>query len=521
VRCPSASREGGMVEGWLIKRAGGRAEVSEDGSGKRGCGSIGELRRKWEYRFFVVLRAKLNYYRSPEAYQQGVAPSGSINLRNASMWEYEREEEKLKGRVHKFVIVTPDRLYYMCAETRDDLEMWFEGVASVICQAMRAWSPAEVGTWLAMNRLGHLSDGFQSEGVTGMRLSTMDCEEGLEPVKALVQSDEDRAKLISVLQMVNRSGPGHAGLAGSSPTKEESVSARMRDAGAGATFDIFLCFRPSAAALATQFVEMLPATADGAPWNVFMGDGEPQEGESDEAAVERHEKALMGTPNFIVLCTPGFFTTMENTEGTSDIQHMMLANAMKMSSSMNTLVVYTSDFKIPKPGKLPEALRPLVKYDFHKLDMDSEVSRDVCVNSIHFDIMSDRKEALEPGAMKTEWGSVGMAVQAFNDTDPSQVERQGQIVEGFQVISTTLDGERQFYEVRRGRVACLSAGSVGIARSLHKAVRTGLPHPTRCCVVPRSALLCCSITGWRPLLPASVTTRTRRRIHVQSQTSGC
>eukprot|EP01046_Picozoa_sp_COSAG06_P115325 COSAG06_NODE_62209_length_265_cov_1.253012_1_plen_32_part_01 len=32
-----------MVEGWLIKRAGGRAEVSEDGSGKRGCGSIGEL----------------------------------------------------------------------------------------------------------------------------------------------------------------------------------------------------------------------------------------------------------------------------------------------------------------------------------------------------------------------------------------------------------------------------------------------------------------------------------------------
>lgn len=27
-----------------------------------------------EHRFFVVLRAKLNYYRSPEAYQQGVAP---------------------------------------------------------------------------------------------------------------------------------------------------------------------------------------------------------------------------------------------------------------------------------------------------------------------------------------------------------------------------------------------------------------------------------------------------------------
>jgi|EP01043_Picozoa_sp_COSAG02_P026832 hypothetical protein len=39
-----------MVEGWLIKRAGGKAEVAEDGASKRGCGSLGELRRKWEYR---------------------------------------------------------------------------------------------------------------------------------------------------------------------------------------------------------------------------------------------------------------------------------------------------------------------------------------------------------------------------------------------------------------------------------------------------------------------------------------
>ena len=235
-----------MVEGWLIKRAGGRSEVMGEKS-KRGCGSIGELRRKWEYRFFVVSRGKLNYYRSPEAYQQGVAPAvrshailqslvisrppltdclwsqGTIQLRNASMWEYEREEEKIKGRVHKFVIVTPDRLYYMCAETRDDLEMWcdfahflltiahyrslcahfvrrFEGVASVICQAMRGWSPAEVATWLAMNRLGHLSEVFQASSVNGMMLNVMDCEEGLD--QALVSNPEDRGKLIEVLQMV-------------------------------------------------------------------------------------------------------------------------------------------------------------------------------------------------------------------------------------------------------------------------------------------------------------------------------
>lgn len=433
-----------MVEGWLIKRAGGRAEVAEDAGSKRGCGSLGELRRKWEYRFFVVLRAKLNYYRSPEAYQQGVAPSGSINLRNAAMWEYEREEEKLKGRIHKFVIVTPDRLYYMCAETRDDLEMWFEGIASVICQSMRAWSPAEVGAWLALNRLGHLSDTFQADQVNGKRLGTMDCEEGLET--RLVPDEVDRAKLISVLQMVNRSGPGN-GPTGSSPTKQDSVNARLKDAGGDVTCDIFLCFRASAGELAEQFRQMLPPTADGEPWNVFMGDGEPLEGESDDDAVKRHEKALLGTPNFIVLLTPGFFSTMENAEGTSDIQHIMLANSMKMSASMNTLILYTSDFKIPKPGKLPEALRPLVKYDFHKLDMDSEFSRTICMNSICFDIMSDRKQAADEGEMKTEWGSVGVAVQAMNDTNPSQVDRQIEIVKAFQVIATTLDGERQLYEV--------------------------------------------------------------------------
>ena len=440
-----------MVEGWLVKRAGGRTEATGEGGGARGCGSLGELRRKWEYRFFVVLRAKLNYYRSPEAYQQGVAPSGSISLRNASMWEYEREEEKLKGRVHKFVIVTPDRLYYMCAETREDLEMWFEGLGSVICQSMRTWSPAEVGAWLSLNRLGHLSESFQADRVTGARLGTMDCEEGVEA--RLVPDAGDRLKLIKALQMVNRSGPGHA-VTGSdaSPTKQlqlSAVNARVRNGGAEATCDIFLCFRASAKDLAEQFRQMLPNTADGEPWDVFMGNGEPLDGESDDDAVARHQKALAGAPNFVVLLTPSFFSSMENREGTSDIQQIMLANAMQMSGSLNALVVYTSEFKIPKPGKLPETLRPLIKYDFHKLDMATVSSRSVCMGSIHFDVLSDRKR-VENGGMKTEFGSVGGAVQALNDTNPSELERQIAIVQAFQVIATTLDGERQLYEVRHG-----------------------------------------------------------------------
>jgi hypothetical protein len=124
------------------------------------------------------------------------------------------------------------------------------------------------------------------------------------------------------------------------------------------------------------------------------------------------------------------------------------------------VITDTSDFKIPKPGKLPEALRPVVKYDFHKLDLETEAASDLCVSSIHFDIMSDRKDQQGAGAMKVEWGSVGMAVMAINDTDPSQVERLADIVAGFEVIVSTLDGERQFYEHHgiQAVAACLGCG---------------------------------------------------------------
>jgi hypothetical protein len=81
--------------------------------------------------------------------------------------------------------------------------------------------------------------------------------------------------------------------------------------------------------------------------------------------------------------------------------------------------------------------------------MAAASSRSVCMGSIHFDVLSDRKR-VEHGGMKTEFGSVGWAVQALNDTNPSELERQIAIVQAFQVIATTLDGERQLYEVRHG-----------------------------------------------------------------------
>ena len=33
--------------------------------------------------------------------------------------------------MHKFILVTPDRLYYLCAESRTELEQWFQALCEV------------------------------------------------------------------------------------------------------------------------------------------------------------------------------------------------------------------------------------------------------------------------------------------------------------------------------------------------------------------------------------------------------
>ncbi len=74
-----------MVEGWLLKKTGGAPQPQTDGRTVAPQGLFDKIFHKWEYRYFVVLRSKLNYFRSPEAYHQGVAPMGTIDLRIATI----------------------------------------------------------------------------------------------------------------------------------------------------------------------------------------------------------------------------------------------------------------------------------------------------------------------------------------------------------------------------------------------------------------------------------------------------
>jgi hypothetical protein len=246
-----------MAEGWLLKRSGGRSDTpgqSQEEAPSR-FSSVGEARRKWEHRYFVLLRGQLSYYQNPEQYQRGAPPQGQVQLRHASLWDYAREEPKLKGRVDKFIVVTPGRMFYLCAESPEDLDMWRTAIGLVIVkvphptprraaprrdptrpdptrpdptrtahraprtahrpdptrpssafspfgtaaepragvQAMRTWSPTEVKTWVGINGMPRWAMAFYDQQVDGRRLREL---QDPELLKSLVEDERDRATLV-------------------------------------------------------------------------------------------------------------------------------------------------------------------------------------------------------------------------------------------------------------------------------------------------------------------------------------
>eukprot|EP01050_Picozoa_sp_SAG11_P015459 SAG11_NODE_2007_length_3928_cov_2.013581_3_plen_386_part_00 len=357
-----------MAEGWLVKRSGGRAEVpGQEEKAKASASrlsSFGEARRQWEDRYFVLLRGKLSYWKNDSLFQRGAPPSGTLDLRNASIREYEREEEKLKGRVHKFIVVTPDRLFYLCAETREILDMWFEAVGEVIAAAMRTWSSAEVRSWLDINELGQWSMAFYDAGIDGEQLRSMGSAEALSP---LVGDEAAAMKLVKLIGLI---------IASDGVQKREVHAQKMLKRLAigkdtdSEEYDVFLCYTPDVQEYAEAFVAALPPTPGGLAWKVFMGNGRgaelrssprdgvdrareganglklemtPEEHQAatkvqalrrgqmgrrtaaggDDAVFVRHAKALSGCSNYVVLCTgDGFLsrTVMPERENATEIE---------------------------------------------------------------------------------------------------------------------------------------------------------------------------------------------------------
>lgn len=280
-----------MVEGWLLKRTGGK------GDGSR-LASFGSLRQKWELRFVVILRGKLQYFKSAAEYHHGKAkPTGTLDLRNATVIDNGDEAEPDQDRVHKFILVGPERELHLCAETEDIKNEWITGVGAVVGLQMRSWRVEDVLEWLGINRLDSLLEVFDGNNVSGQQLHAMDNDDAVPQPILLSASDAGsvlRADLDTLIQRVallNGAHPRplsprgeHAG--------ELSPKAEAGELPDTSGFDCFLIYHPEQEELASQFVESLPPAPDGEPWEVFRGNGLQAPEQAEREAEARMVAAL-------------------------------------------------------------------------------------------------------------------------------------------------------------------------------------------------------------------------------------
>ena len=127
------------------------------------------------------------------------------------------------------------------------------------------------------------------------------------------------------------------------------------------------------------------------------------------------------------------------------------------------MCVYVNDFKIPKPTKLSEDLRQILKCDFHKYDCEIDDVTQCCAARICSDLVSRRKNHPKPTEYQRQstplWQNAQQAVFACTETDDRA--QKTACFDALTRFSATLDGERQFYEWHGVEAA---AGSLGCAR---------------------------------------------------------
>ena len=104
------------MEGYLHKQSGG----------KQGSSSKGELLRKWDKRYFVVLAGStsLKYYKTKEEYTGKRSASGSVNVQSSVL---RVERQGTTGLLH---IVTPARTLSVRTDSSVILEHWVHALSS-------------------------------------------------------------------------------------------------------------------------------------------------------------------------------------------------------------------------------------------------------------------------------------------------------------------------------------------------------------------------------------------------------
>ena len=106
------------MEGYLLKNSGGKKVAPSGGGAGRGKrASLGNLRGKWERRYFVLTEAgALSYFRKAADVQAGKPPSGVLQCANGLVQVEEREGT--------FTFETKERVLALRAETDVERSTW-------------------------------------------------------------------------------------------------------------------------------------------------------------------------------------------------------------------------------------------------------------------------------------------------------------------------------------------------------------------------------------------------------------
>jgi hypothetical protein len=124
-------------EGFLLKRSGGAVQ------GKKV--SMGELRKNWDKRWFVLRKNRLHYFKTPDDPSKGKAERGSCSLADVQIADYNDPDKEPDRARFKLRAKEPDgseRMFTLEAARQDDMDGWIDRI-EFVCELHKHRSPAE------------------------------------------------------------------------------------------------------------------------------------------------------------------------------------------------------------------------------------------------------------------------------------------------------------------------------------------------------------------------------------------
>lgn len=380
-------------------------------------------------------------------------------MRYSSVWP-EGEPEFDAERIYKFVLADTKRALQLCAETDEIMTNWMDGVAAIVSLQMPTFSIEEVGSWLGTNCLTNLVATFRDSHIDGRRLAEMHSMDAVPTELQMTSVETDLETLASRVARIQ-------GFDRRSPRLLDSVDTAVKSSSG---YDCVLVHKAEDAQTVEAMLQLFPAQGDGlGEWKIFKS-GLDSAASDDE--FDKHSNVLQGTPNVLVLCTQGFFKReidLDTGREEPNRRLELVAKALEVPH-LNILCVYSPDFRIPKPNRLPASVRPILKLDFHKLDLEIQDVGVACAKRICGDFVSERHG--DGQAFASKWKNTQQAVFACIESD--DVTRQAECFDDLLYHSATLDGEHQFYASRAVEAAAEALGCAVVKQG----GRTSLSQPT-------------------------------------------